>query len=196
MEFNPNQINCLYWLMYDWDKLEYEIVSISTNRHVNTIDDINAGGYFKELYELDLLNSVVNKNSYDYSSVAKEFQHEKSFIDETMKLRPNQSFVIKDYVTEGSSGSSLRPDQRYVDLYNTKRTNFYHYKNNQVSCKIYGRNSLFAGSVIDLELYTVKANAGSELDTMRSGRFLINEINNVFYESIYTQELVISKELK
>jgi MFS-type transporter involved in bile tolerance (Atg22 family) len=39
MEFNPNQINCLYWLMYDWDKLNYEVVSISTYGSIIFADD-------------------------------------------------------------------------------------------------------------------------------------------------------------
>jgi hypothetical protein len=176
-------------------EMMYEILSIATPKLVNSVDDINAGAYFKEFYEIDLLNNVINKNLYDHGTSANTLFHNQDFINETMVNRPNQSYVIKDYSTEGQGGSAIRPDQRYLDLYTRKKTEFYHYNNNKVACKIYGRNDIFAGSVIDLELYEVKVQGGTDIDQMRSGRYLVNDVNNIFHESVFVQDLVISKEI-
>jgi hypothetical protein len=39
MDFNPNQIKCIYWLIHDWELLEYEVVRIQTFGSIIFADD-------------------------------------------------------------------------------------------------------------------------------------------------------------
>ncbi len=56
---------------------------------------------------------------------------------------------------------------------------------------IFGRNNIFAGSVIDLDLNYAKDVV--KQDKEKSGRYIVESIENVFYENTYRQKVVISR---
>jgi hypothetical protein len=62
---------------------------------------------------------------------------------------------------------------------------------------IYGRNTLFAGDIIELNLTklvntNINGNA-TEPDIERSGRYIIESVENVFEGNTYKQKLIISR---
>jgi hypothetical protein len=54
---------------------------------------------------------------------------------------------------------------------------------------------MFAGAAIDLELTKHTADSTGELqkDLERSGRYIVESIENIFDESVFTQKLVLSR---
>lgn len=179
------------------ESLMYEIQSIDYGVRANTIEDINVGGYKRRTWEIDLINGAVTSRDYnhfeEFTAAKVKLPHSKTFIDNRMQ-KYRERFVFTDYAQPGAaSGPALRPDQNYADLYNIKTTSFYHYERNKVTVKIYGRNTLFAGDVVTLQMFEHSASGELRLDTDRSGDYLVESIENIFYESVYTQNLVLSR---
>lgn len=172
-------------------QLMFEIINIAYDREVNTIDDIISGAYHKKFYELDLLNGTVNPMPYQANNI--ETIHSPEMI-ELMAEKPLRNYVVKDYVT-GASFPGIRSDQQYDVLFNNKKTELYHYNTSKFKMKIYGRNDLFAGDMIDLELYSQTPNSGNIIDPNRSGRFIVHSIENLFTENLYTQELTLARKI-
>ena len=179
------------------ESLMYEIRDIDYGIRANTIEDINVGGYKRRTWEIDLLNGAVTPRNYDhfeeFTAAKVKLPHSKTFIDNRMQ-KYRERFVVTDYAQPGTqSGPALKPDQNYADLYNIKTTSFYHYERNKVTIKIYGRNTLFAGDIITLQMFEHSASGELRLDTDRSGDYLVESIENIFYESVYTQSIVLSR---
>lgn len=179
------------------ESLMYELISIDYGTRANTIEDINVGGYKRRTWEIDMLNGAVTSRDYDhaqaFSTANVKLIHTPEFINNRMQ-KYRERFAFIDYAPVGApTGPALRPDQNYADLYNIKTTNFYHYNRNKVAIQIYGRNTLFAGDVLDLQIFEHSASNELKLDEERSGYYLIESIDNVFFESIYTQNIVLSR---
>ena len=179
------------------ESLMYEIQDIDYGIRANTIEDINVGGYKRRTWELDLINGALTPRDYDhfeeFNTAKVKLPHTKTFIDNRMQ-KYRERFIVQDYAQPGTNnGPALRPDQNYADLYNIKTTSFYHYDRNKVSIKIYGRNSIFAGDIVTLQLFEHSSSSQLKLDTDRSGDYLVESIENVFYESVYTQNIVLSR---
>ncbi len=178
----------------------YELIDVNFGVKTDTVDDINQGAYYKSTIEIDVINGTVNKKDYshfDYSEEGVKFPHEQSFVDARIN-KPRERFVIKDYASTGApGGTNVSPDRNYADLHNIKTTYFYHYNKNKASVMIYGRNTLFAGDIIELNLTKiVNTNingAGTAPDTERSGRYIIESIENVFEGNTYRQKLIIAR---
>lgn len=164
----------------------------------DTIGDINSGAYYRNAYEVDMINGTLNKveyNHFEFNSGDLKFPHEQSFVDQYIN-KPKERFIIKDYASAGApTGSHVPPDRNYSALHNVKTSYFYHYDKNKVSATIYGRNTIFAGSVITLELskHTADATGQFQRDEERSGDYIIESVENLFSENIYTQKLVLSR---
>ena len=175
----------------------YELLAIDYGIRANTIEDINVGGYKRRTWEIDVVNGAVVSRDYDHMQSFNvpntKLVHSQEFAQNRMQ-KYRERFVLIDYASTGATtGPAMRPDQNYADLYNVKSTNFYHYDRNKVTIKIYGRNSLFAGDVITLQLFEHSASNELKLDAERSGDYLIESIDNVFYESVFTQNITLSR---
>jgi hypothetical protein len=174
-------------------------INIDFGVKADTIDDINSGAYYRSSYEIDMINGTLNKfdyNHFEYSEDGVSFPHEQSFVEQRIN-KPKERFIIKDYASPGNpGGSNVPPDKNYSTLHNVKTSYFYHYQKNKVSATIYGRNTLFAGLAIDIELtkQAVGSDAtGDKRDDERSGRYIIESIENSFDENIFTQKLILSR---
>lgn len=176
-----------------------EIISVDYGERVNTIDDINSGGYRRRTYEIDVINGIVDvspTSQYDHLTEFKEsgqkLIHSQKFVDRHV-TKAGERFVIKDYSSTGATqGNMIRADQQYPKLHNYKRSNLYHYRKNQIGLTIYGRNNIFAGSVIDIEINVAKTNVVG-LDKEKSGRYIVEAVSNVFFENTYRQKLTLSR---
>lgn len=184
--------------------LMLSIIDIEYPQHVNTIQDMNDGAYHRTLTELDFLNRTVFFNQYQYLDEYNQqllpdgqnrvrSKHSKKFVDEYMSY-PNESLVVKDYQTPDNTGPGLRPNTYYPEVYNNKRVAHYHHQNELITIKIHGNNTVFAGSIIELELNNVNNTQGDKgKEENRSGFYLVESARNVFYEENYYQILSISK---
>ena len=176
----------------------YELLSIDFGLRANLIEDLNKGGYKRASYEVDVMNGTIVKVPYDHITTFNEegqrLNHIPEFVDSRM-TKETERYIFKDYAsTGGTVGPYVRSDQNYTELHNVKSTNFYHYNKNKIVAKIYGRNEIFAGSIIDLELIQhTSATDKLNMDKEKSGRYLVESVDNVFYENTYTQNLTLSK---
>jgi hypothetical protein len=176
----------------------YELIEIDFGTRNDTIDDINRGAYKKASYEIDLINGTFQKIAYDHAEEYEDetlvLPHNKPFINERI-TKERERFIIKDYASTGAAtGTEVGSNKFYPELHNKKTTYFYHYEKNSIRAKIYGRNDLFAGDVIELDLISQADGSGkNEKDIERSGLYLIESIENNFYENTYTQKLVLSR---
>ena len=173
-----------------------EIISIDYGERVNTIDDISNGGYKRRTYEIDVINGSVIQYPYDHLTEFKEDKqkliHTPNFVNKYM-TKEGERFVVKDYSSTGATqGDMMRLDQQYPKLHNYKRSNLYHYRKNQIGVTIYGRNNIFAGSVIDIEINVAKTGVIA-LDKEKSGRYIVEAVSNVFFENTYRQKLTLSR---
>ncbi len=175
-----------------------ELIELDFGIRNDTIDDINRGAYKKASYEVDLINGTIQKFAFDlvtdYDESGLALPHDTDFVNSRVN-KERETFIIKDYASVGSAGGTeVLPNRFYPELYNKKTTYFYHYDKNKVRAKIYGNNKLFAGDIIELDLVSqAKGDGSQERDVERSGVYIIESIENSFYENIYTQKLILSR---
>jgi hypothetical protein len=175
-----------------------ELLSVDFKSKVNTVEDINKGAYKKATYEIDVLNGTITKTDYDHLQTFKEEKqklvHGSKFIDERIS-KEKERFVIKDYASIGATqGTDVRDEMYYASVYNVKPTTFYHYERNKIGVTIYGRNKIFAGSVIEIKLAEATSKTDSvKIDVERSGKYIVESVDNQFNENIYTQKLMLSR---
>lgn len=188
-------------LMQNIIKIQFPVIS-------NVIDDIASGNYYRSVTELDILNRRVTQTSYQYLDEYGQYAlpdktvsdsnkniHTKAFVDEYMN-HLHDTLVIKDYpsLSNPTGDISNRSHPYYANIYNKKAPNLNHHMNNMVELTVYGRNDIFAGNYVKLELLKSTGDlSGREVDEERSGLYLIENIRNVFYENDYIQVMSISK---
>jgi len=198
------------------------IVSIEFPISVNTIQDMNNGSYYKSTTEIDFMNRVILTTPYKYLDEYEDYvlpdtyqtsggpgggvdrhnnrsRHTKEFVDKHMTNYAD-TLVIKDYPYTDAGGKNdyIRQPAYYDQLFNPKEVNLYHHLNEMVDMEVYGRNTLTAGDSLEIEILMSIGNrdqegGGLELDEERSGFYLIESIDNIFYEDTYTQKIKMSK---
>lgn len=182
------------------EMLMKSIIDISYPDIVNTVKDINEGAFSRATYELDYLNSAISRIEYNYkdefrtNNTKQQLVHTNEFIEDNID-REKDYYALKDYSTEGMpQGEGVRPNTHYADIFNRKLSHYYHTKNNRVECTIYGRNTIFAGGLVDLKLIKHLANTDTiEYDDERSGVYLVESIVNSFTEDTYIQKLRLTR---
>ena len=182
-------------------RLMSTIVDISFPKYVNTIEDMNQGAYYSQTKELDFLNRTVffteyrhldEYQSYEYPDNENRSKHTKEFVDTHMSDHAD-TLVIKDYSPDGAA-PYMRRDTYYPNTYNQKNVNLYHHMNELVTLKIYGRNTINAGDIINLQLDDINYAVGERrLDRKRSGNYIVESAESVFSENNYLQILQVSK---
>ena len=160
----------------------------------NTLDNMDRGRYRRKTIELDILNGIIAESDYDSANEIQFPEHNTNeFIEDNLN-KPTKKYVVKDYSTPSNSGSGLRTDTHYSTLYNKKPGYFVNFDKNKIKCTIYGRNSIVAGSVLDVQIFKTSVVESLDIDQKRSGRFIIDTVNNIFDKGVYTQELILSRE--
>lgn len=176
------------------------IISLDYGDFVNTIDYLNQGAYYREYVEMNIAQRTLDVTGYEYLDEIGGYQypdinlpmktiHSEEMIREHLN-KTHYTYGIKDY-GEGSAS----PARHYRDIYNHRGATFYHYKENAITARVYGTNELFAGDVVTLEnipRFGADYNQG-EPDRGRIGKYLVESIQNDFYENTYTQTLTLTK---
>jgi len=182
------------------------LIDIEYPNYVNTIQDMSNGAYYKLTTELDFLNRTPLYTEYRHLDEYQKYRypdgdnttrskHTKDFVDEHMN-DPLETLVFKDYKNPEQTFSDpdyLRPDTFYPKAYNQKNVNLYHHQNEMVKVTIYGRNEITVGDLIELKLYDINYQEDREIDIERSGRYVIESIENIFRGDQFIQELMISR---
>lgn len=193
--------------------LMQNIIDINFPSYINTINDMVTGAYYRTTSELDFMNRTVLVNEFryldDYSnynlsdewvpssigSAQVRSKHTKRFVDENMNFF-RDTLVWKDYprVINENGNFFLRSHPHYADIYNKKAPNIYHHTSNMVMLKVYGRNTNAVGDYCDIQILKADSKLNKrQIDDARSGIYLIESIQHIFYEDNYYQVLDMSK---
>lgn len=178
------------------------IMSAHFGDKVNTVDDIDSGGYRRQIVEIDVITGILNvRPTFDFTtefqSTTEKLVHDSQFVNETMNdQNPRRIFVFKDYSSAGQPGGDLVPSDRFLaEILERKPVFNHHYRYNTLQITIHGDNSLFAGGLIDLEFDERHEPDGKvpQVDKERSGRYYIESIDNIFFNNMYMQKCTVSR---
>jgi hypothetical protein len=179
--------------------LQFSIIGIDYGEVVNSITDINGGGYNRTTFEMDAMYNVINRIDYNHernfynNNPDQKLYHTLPFIRERLN-KIDERWALKDYSSEGMpEGPAVRFNTHYADIYNKKGAHLYHLDQNKTSVTIYGNNAIVAGSTIDIQLLKHTSEDDQKPDIDRSGEYIIESIENVFYENTYIQKLTITR---
>lgn len=188
------------------------ILDIRQPTYINTLKDMLTGAYYSSLTELDIPNRTPTFVEYRYLDeyenlettsylkadkkygVAPRPRHSKKFVDEHLNTLRDR-LVVRDYGSpnDPGGGAFVRPETFYTDVYNDKRVSYNHHDSNKILMKIYGNNEVMAGSIIEIDLLKLDNDTENpKTDELRSGRYLVESVKNIFKEELYYQELTIS----
>lgn len=171
------------------------------HQNYNTMDDMKNGAYYRKVYEIDVNNRIHYSHSYEHQDRYQDFTypgleeikfpHTNTFINDHLN-NWHLTYVVKDYPdSDAPNAVGLRPQTYYGDIYNNKGANIIHLGNSRMSVTVYGRNTLFAGDTVEIELPKFKV--GPEKDEERSGVYFVESVTNTFFENSYTQVLTLIK---
>jgi len=181
-----------------------QLISIDYGNAADTAGALVNGYYNSDVLELDIINKRVKHNQFKYLD---EYGNYTSPGGDDVKTRNTKEYMeemskdnsvhvaIRDYGDSDVSSYPQQKDETFgAKTIVHKRAYNYHYRANMIRCSIYGRNDLVAGDYIILDLYKfMKSTNSVEKDEEWSGHYVINSIENVYYENTYTQNLEITK---
>ncbi len=188
-------------------KAQQAINDVAYGTKVDSFADMKDGTYRRNVTELDINYRTRIARQYDYSDEYKEYKapkdlkltHSEDFVNTYMPsaLAPD-TVLITDFPQIGQNKGEqnmLKPYAHYYENYTTKPVVDYHMKRNAFQITINGRHELYAGQIIDLNLYKfANTLAGTkENDAQRSGKYIVLSINATFSGDEFKQTLVITK---
>lgn len=184
-----------------WEKM-FQIQGLRYQTRVNTIADMDDGIYKRRVIELDVLSKEVTKMDVDLINDGIQYfedkvnskqnpKHGRSFVDNII-AEPYDVFAIKDW---SNYASDIRPNPRNKPVMGIKNMMLMNDLSNDIEVLVYGRNNLFAGNIVDLELpmFQERKGASMEIDKERSGKYIIKTINNEFVGLNYYQTLTLTR---
>lgn len=175
-----------------------EILDLNFGTRVNTIDTIVNGGYRRKIYEFNLLTMNVDEKIFDYTEEGNHHPdlnpiHDKLFVRERMS-KEKEIHIFRDWSGPGVlGGEGIRNYTGYDKLYTMKPTQFYNHNMNTLSISVYGRNNVFAGSIIDITLYKHAYQKTTEEEERLNGKYLVESVNSVFDGNVFKQNLKLTR---
>lgn len=182
------------------------IIDFSFSEPIDTLQDLYDGTYHKRVTELDYVNRKTIKTDYSYFDDMPDYNsklgvsasrnlvpnHSKEFVDRFLRQGKNV-MVVKDY-PDATMGNmpSLRPKPYYAEQISASWAVTQHHSKNKMQVKIYGRNDLYAGDVVIMDLDEFRF-APSKQDMKLSGKYLVESIANEFVGDVFYQTLIISR---
>jgi len=186
---------------------QQSISKVSYGTKVDTMNDMKLGGYRRTVNELDINYRTRIARTYDYSDEYQDYKapedlkltHSQEFIDTFMsEATAPTTTLVTDFpqigMNEGRQ-NMLKPYQHFYENYTTKPIVDYHMNRNSFDIEIKGREKLYAGMIIDLELIKFSNTlAGTkEIDNERSGKYLVMAVSSMFSGDEFTQTVTITK---
>lgn len=181
------------------------ILNLNFGNPFSTLSDMNAGAYYKQTFEIDILNLNTRYTNYNHFNRFPRYNELLAKNDQTIVPNHSREFAEK-FMTEGqrylviqdypNPSENDRPYVRnrtfYSDLISHKWATAYHHARNGISITVYGRNTLFPGSIVELDLNQFRFQTGN-LDHTFSGKYLVDSVMNNFVGDTYTQTLSLHR---
>jgi len=182
---------------------------------INSQTDMNMNPYFARGLEADYLNrELIETPVYDYLSESRNFdtpakfegdpnrsgysvrpRHSEQFVRDMLGETPKEYLIYKDYADNDSPArESILPNKYFDEILKTKNAYFYHWNSEMATAKIYGRNNLFAGNLVSIEVPKTKILVpGDEIDTENSGYYMVEKVVNEFDRDVFFQTVVLCR---
>jgi hypothetical protein len=191
-----------------------KVLDLDLKETVNTFRVMKEGGYFRAYTSVDTSNRFASTYTYDHYD---EMINQENFLftdihnPDTQKIRFNhtESFIrthldnhkrmfgMKDYPDQDTNPApALRPQAYYGEIVNHKGAHLAQFDEYEISIRVYGTNELFPGKMILLDLPEFrddKSTNGRIPDKVRSGIYMITEIQNDFIENTFYQTMTLIK---
>ena len=162
------------------------ILSIAFPKRYNTMDEIIYGGMSSKTVEVDILLKqylfhpyYFSENVYLYQHTDQNpgFLHTDTFINKYFNGEKNT--VVSNYIMTDVDGE--RKNQHYVDITAQRRSTSYFLNSFMCEMEIFGRNDLFAGDVVRLNLPQYEVVEGEKTQHQSlSGYWIVNQIQHNF----------------
>ena len=188
-------------------KAQQSINDVEYGLKVDSFRDMKEGQYRRNVVELDINHRTRITRQYDFTDEYTEYKapeklkltHSDEFVDNYMaQSNAPETILVTDFPQIGQAKGEqnmLKPYQHFYENYTTKPIVDYHMNQNQFGFEINGRHELYAGMVINLDLYKFSNTlAGTkEIDTQRSGNYLVTSIVSDFTGDIFKQGIAVTK---
>tara|TARA_Y100000310_G_scaffold105880_1_gene104408 strand:- start:2108 stop:3415 length:1308 start_codon:yes stop_codon:yes gene_type:complete len=182
------------------DTILQNVTDISFPKRVNVFNEIDSGAMVSEFVEIDILNKQYIPTKYSYWDNSNGFDkhaHMDTDFDQTFHTRLfAKKFFNDPLITELVFTDSERPNQFYSEIIPPMKSSDY-YLNRNIVCniEIYGRNTLFAGDIIRLDLGHIGHLHDQEQHPSLSGYWMIKKMVHNFNSSIYRCSITLTKDL-
>lgn len=189
-----------------------QVLDLDLGETVNTFRVMKEGGYnraytavdtasrFASTYTYEHYDEMINQKNFSYTDMHNtdgtkiRFNHTESFIKTHLDSH-KRLYGLKDYPDQDtSSAPGLRPNAWYAEIVNHKGAHLSQFDEYYVKIRVYGTNELHPGKMIVLDIPEFRDDSASNArikDKVRSGVYMITEIQNDFYENTFYQTLTL-----
>tara|TARA_B110000211_G_scaffold11277_1_gene11871 strand:+ start:2612 stop:3949 length:1338 start_codon:yes stop_codon:yes gene_type:complete len=180
------------------DKSMNNVLSFKITNRLNTMKEMASGAMITDVVEVDILNKQLIFNPYSYKDNVQDFTH----TDKTVRFPHTNKFRQDFFEADGIPKTHMvfiddeRPNQNYAKIIAPRISNIYYHSQLTVEIEIYGRNDIFAGDIIKLNIFNFEEMPTTKFNGSLSGYWLINSIShNIPVDRTYKSTLVLSKDL-
>jgi|TARA_B110000285_G_scaffold179051_1_gene201540 hypothetical protein len=166
------------------------IEKLDSSNHIDTMGDIDGGGYKNTVIEIDLTRHTKTVYNYDYLkskgkykgmggiAPSKEGQkHSDDFIKKTFTSGNSvRNFVIRDWAPSGfeaKDGMVPREDQFMAEIASNRIAYNYHLTNSSVTVSMKGRLDIQPGDIINLTVQEPDVSLSAKMNSRKSGLYLV-----------------------
>lgn len=182
----------------DRDRAMNNITSLFIPNRLNTVAEMNVGAMVSDVVEIDILNKQYIHNIFKYKDSFQDYKH----LSDKVRFPHTENFTNDFFSDENVVKSYMiftdfeREQQRYKDITGPKVSNRYYLNSTVIEIEIYGRNDLFAGDVILLDIPQFEnVNGNTDKHKSLSGYWLVQTIKHYIKGKQYTSRLTIIKDL-
>lgn len=175
------------------------LISFNLQSRNNTLKSIKQGAMLSETVQIDLGLKTYEPSLYKHAEVFDDYTHadEESFGYHSDKY-------IEDYFTEEENAtqtilifndSTLQEDTHYSEI-SAKRVATRHFLTSIIArVQIYGRNDIFPGDVLTLNIPDMRANKSmTELHPRLSGKYIVESISHQMQEKAWKMDVILLKD--
>jgi hypothetical protein len=175
------------------------ILNISFPRRLDTLKEIQYGAMGSKTVRVDILQKQYEYFEFDYKNNYERYTH----LDNDISFLHTEKFMEKYFDSENNKvvsdmffDSLDRPTLYYKEIIPHRRSSSFFLNSIICEAEIYGRNDLFAGDVLRLNLPEY-INTTDEKRTHRSlsGYWLVNQIIHILEGKEYKCRVSLSKDL-
>ena len=190
------------------------IISKGSFPSINSMEAIKAQAYSARISEIDLSNRDINHFYYQYKDnylgyenidARPQLQNSNKFISETTGdvNHIDEGYVFKDYAGIGEPyRQEANHDRQYTfykETMSTKPVFAYHFMKNLMSGEIFGRNKLFPGHLVNIDIpeYAVTSmQKNASLDKYFGGTQMIVSLDHTIVNNIWKTGMSFTKALR